>query len=168
MSSMQKTLIACAIASFFGLAAGGAPADEKRSYTVAGKSFPARGCTIRGIAGKWLFATSIGRQMLPQFPAEKDITAIGTMIIQPDGTVTGTFDVAVEDTVFLPGVGYAGSIVVNRDCTGTLSFVNEFGAARTDSIAIVGRGELLGMSQDPNNLWTYQARRVGSLSRRDD
>lgn len=118
-------------------------------------------CSIRAIAGNWLFATSIGRQMLgAPFPPDKDITAIGTMNIALDGTLSGTFDVTVEDFAFLPGVTYTGSVVVNPDCTGTLSFATSADSVRTDSIAVVSRREMLGMSQDFLNLWTYQIRRV--------
>ncbi|MDH3432072.1 MAG: hypothetical protein OEM60_05955 [Gammaproteobacteria bacterium] len=118
-------------------------------------------CSVRAIAGNWLFATSIGRQMLGgPFPPDKDITAIGTMNIAHDGTLSGTFDVTVEDFAFLPGVTYTGSVTVNPDCTGTLSFATSADSVRTDSIAVVSRREMLGMSQDFLNLWTYQIRRV--------
>ena len=73
-------------------------------------------CSIRAIAGNWLFATSIGHQMPgAPFPPDKDITAIGTMNIASDGTLSGTFDVTVEDFAFLPGVAYTGSVTVNPD-----------------------------------------------------
>jgi hypothetical protein len=129
-------------------------------------------CSIRAIAGNWLFATSIGRQMLgAPFPPDKDITAIGTMNIAHDGTLSGTFDVTVEDFAFIPGVIYTGSVTVNSDCTGILSFATSVGSVRTDSIAVVSRREMLGMSQDFLNLWTYQIRRVPANLRsngRDD
>lgn len=169
MKAIQKLLVAGAVASLCSIAVGGAQAAETRSYTAPAASFPSRrGCSMRNVTGRWLFATSIGRQMLPDFPADKDITALGTMIIKRDGSLSGSFDVAVEDTFFMPGIRYEGSVVINRDCTGTLSFVTELGSARTDSIALVGPGEFLGMSQDPFNLWTYQARRIGHVNRRDD
>ena len=118
-------------------------------------------CSIRAIAGNWLFATGIGRQTLgAPFPPDKDITAIGTMNIALDGTLSGTFDVTVENFAFLPGVTYTGWVTVNPDCTGTLSFATSADSVRTDSIAVLSRHEMLGMSQDPLNLWTYQVRRV--------
>ncbi|MDX1500213.1 MAG: hypothetical protein R3176_09965 [Woeseiaceae bacterium] len=120
-----------------------------------------KACSVKQIAGSWLFATSVGRQMLgAPFPPDKDITAIGTMYIAADGTLTGTFDVTVEDFAFVPGVGYAGTVTVNPDCTGTITFATSVGSVRSDSIAVVNRGEILGMSQDPLNLWTYQVRRL--------
>jgi len=33
---------------------------------------------------------------------------------------------------------------------------------RSDSIAVLSRTEILGMSQDSANLWTYQVRRIPS------
>lgn len=120
-------------------------------------------CSVRQITGSWIFATSIGRQALgAPFPADKDITAIGTMNINRDGTLSGTFDVTVQDFAFLPGVVYTGEVIVNPDCTGTLSFETSVGSVRIDSIAVLSRREMLGMSQDPNNLWTYQIRRIAA------
>jgi hypothetical protein len=120
-------------------------------------------CSIRAISGSWLFATSIGRQMLGEpFPPDKDITAIGTMNIARDGTLSGTFDVTVEDFAFIPGVLYSGSVMINPDCTGILSFATSVGSVRTDSIAVLSRREILAMSQDPKNLWTYQIRRIAA------
>ena len=55
-----------------------------------------------------------------------------------------------------------GTVVVNPDCTGTLTFNTNAGTTRTDSIVIVNRRAMLGMSQDPQNLWTYKARRIGT------
>ncbi len=118
------------------------------------------GCSTRAIAGRWVFATDVGRQMLG-FPLDKDITAIGTMNIAKDGSVSGKFDTTVQDTIFLSDITYAGAVIVNPDCTGTLTFVTIFGA-RTDSIVVVDRREMLGMSQDPLNLFTYQVRRISS------
>ena len=127
------------------------------------------GCSVGQIAGQWVFATSIGRQMLGvPFPPEKDITAIGTMNIERDGTLSGTFDVTVQDTVFIPGIVYVGSVVLNPDCAGTVTFETSVGSVRSDSIVVVNRREILAMSQDPMNLWTYQIRRIArGLSRGD-
>ena len=135
-----------------------------------GVAFPAysdQGCSTRVLAGKWVFATAIGHQALGgPFPPGKDITAIGTMNIDRNGVLEGTFDATVQDTFFLPGNSYTGSLVVLPDCTGTLTFITSQGTARTDSIVVVNGSELIGMSQDPANLWTYQARRLGFKTRR--
>lgn len=124
-------------------------------------------CSTRAIAGSWVFATGIGRQMLG-FPEGKDITAIGTMNISRDGSVSGKFDATVQDTIFLPGNTYSGTVSVNRDCTGTLTFVTSAGTTRIDSIVVVDRDEILGMLQDPLNLWTYQVRRLSGTRASDD
>lgn len=167
MKTIQKFLLVCTIAPLSGFAVADEQIAKDEFYaapelTRSGK----KGCTVRDVAGKWLFATSIGRQMLPDLPPDKDMTAIGTWNVKRDGSLSGSFDVTVQDTFFGPGVGYEGSIVINRDCTGTVTFVTELGSVRTDTIAVVGRNELIGMSQDPFNLWTYQVRRVGFADRR--
>lgn len=125
-------------------------------------------CSTKMLAGKWVFATQVGRQMLPGFPPDKDITAIGTMNIGRDGGVTGEFDVTVQDSFFLPGIPYSGTLLLDEDCTGTLTFVTGAGSARTDSVAVVGRDEIRGMSQDPLNLWTYEVRRLPGGKHDDD
>lgn len=135
---------------------------------LSGPAYAGDKCSVRAIAGSWLFATDVGHQMLgAPFPPDKDITAIGTMNIARDGTLSGTFDVTVEDFAFIPGVVYTGSVTVNPDCTGILSFATSVGSVRNDSIAVVSRREMLAMSQDPLNLWTYQIRRIAAdLSRK--
>jgi hypothetical protein len=128
--------------------AGGASADHDSSR-----------CSTQMLAGRWLFATGVGHQALnPAAPS--DITALGTMNIHRNGTLDGVFDVTFDKLVFRGGVLYSGTVVVNPDCTGTLSFVTSNGTARTDSIAVLNRYEIWGMSQDTKNLWTYQARRI--------
>ena len=143
MTPLVRTILVLALASFVG------------SPVLANDD-----CSTNSIAGDWVFATGIGRQMLGgPFPPDKDITAIGTMTFAPDGSVSGVFDATVQDTFFLPDNTYSGSVVINRDCTGTLTFITSAGTVRTDSIVVVERSEILGMSQDPSNLWTYVVRR---------
>ncbi len=126
-------------------------------------------CSTRSMAGRWMFATGIGRQSLgPPFPEGKDITAIGIFSVDRFGNATGKFDATVQDTFFLPNITFTGSVIVNADCTGTLTFITSAGTARTDSIVVVNRREMLGMTQDPANLWTYQVRRLSSGSAKDD
>lgn len=118
-----------------------------------------RPCSIQSIAGSWIFATDVGQQRL--FPdQEGDITAIGTMNIDSEGTVKGMFDAAVMGFTHLPNVPYSGSITVEPDCRGTLTFITGAGTTRTDSIAVLNRNEIRGMSQDTANIWTYRARRI--------
>ena len=116
-------------------------------------------CSVQAIAGSWLFATGVGQQAL--VPGQDgDITAIGTMNIAKDGRVEGVFDNTFANFMAFTGNTYSGSVTVTPDCLGELTFVTSTGSMRTDTIAIVSRGEFLGMSRDPNNLWTYQARRI--------
>lgn len=126
-------------------------------------------CSTRSMAGRWMFATDIGRQSLgAPFPDGKDITAIGIFSVDRAGNVAGHFDATVQDFSFLPDIAFTGSMTVNPDCTGTLTFVTTVGTARTDSIVVVSRRELLGMSQDPSNLWTYQVRRLPGMRAHHD
>ena len=126
-------------------------------------------CSAKSVAGRWMFATGIGRQSLgPPFPEGKDITAIGIFSVDRSGNVTGKFDVTVQDFLFLPDNTFTGTMIVNRDCTGILAFVTGAGTARTDSIVMVSRREILGMTQDPSNLWTYQVRRLSGARDKDD
>ena len=97
-----------------------------------------------------------------------DITAIGTMNINKDGSLNGKFDVTVPGAFFLENLIYSGSVTVNPDCTGTLTFITSAPSERTDSIVVVDRREMLAMSQDPENLWTYQIRRISSKRPKDD
>lgn len=136
---------------------------------VAGNQANADSCSTRMMAGRWVFATGIGHQNLPQAPAPGDITAIGTMNVQPDGVLEGTFNVTFQEAAFVPGIPYSGTITVNPDCTGTVTFVTGIGSQRTDSIVVLNRFQFWGMSEDPSNLWTYQAQRLpGWLPTRRD
>jgi hypothetical protein len=120
----------------------------------------ATGCSTQMLAGRWVFATGIGHQQLQGGPPPADITAIGTMNVTRNGVLEGAFNVTFEGAAFVPGIPYSGSIVVNPDCTGIVSFVTGTGTSRSDSIVVLNRYEFWGMSEDPNNLWTYRARRL--------
>lgn len=169
MKTIQKLLLVCTITSLSGLAIADEPTAKDEFHAASGLThLGKKGCSVRDITGRWVFATAIGRQMLPDLPPDKDMTAIGTWNVTRDGSMSGTFDVTVQDTVFVPGVPYEGSVIVNRDCTGTVTFVTGLGSVRTDSIAIVDSNEIIGMSQDPFNLWTYQVRRIGKFNRSRD
>ena len=118
-------------------------------------------CSIQTIADEWVFATGVGEIALIPGVDPTGITAIGTMNIDKQGNVSGKFDNTVARLVFVPNTTYSGTVIVNPDCTGTLSFTTSGGAMRTDSIAILGNGsEIWGMSQDPLNLWTYTVKRI--------
>jgi hypothetical protein len=113
-------------------------------------------CSARMLAGRWMFATDVGKQTF--FPGG-DITAIGTFRVDRAGRFKGVFDATVAQWMFLPGVTFTGSFTVNPDCTGTLSFVTSAGSSRTDSIVILG-DRIRGMSQDVTFLWTYDVYRM--------
>lgn len=115
-------------------------------------------CSLKKVAGYWAFATDVGRQMLGP---GGDITALGTMTLNRDGDVNGIFDFTIEDAISLTDVTFTGTLEVNADCRGTLEFVTSTGSVRTDSIVVINRREMLGMSRDPANLWTYSVRRLG-------
>lgn len=117
-----------------------------------------RPCNLDFVAGEWMFATDVGRQAL--VPSEGDITAIGVFDVAADGTLKGVFDVTFEDFMHVPDVPYDGTIAVGSDCRGTVTFVTGTGSMRTDSIVVVNANEMIGMSQDINNLWNYTMRRI--------
>ena len=129
---------------------------------VAGISTPAFAgdgdgfCSTQNLAGNWLFFTEVGHTEL----GGPDITALGTMNIDKEGNVNGTFDVTVANVISLPEIGYDGTVTVDSDCIGTLVFETDLGAVRTDRIAVFSRDEFRGMSLEPDNQWTYWARRI--------
>lgn len=114
-------------------------------------------CSTRMLAGRWMFATDVGKQTF--FPGG-DITAIGTFRVDRTGNLKGKFDATVANFGFLPGVEFVGTVTVNPDCTGTLTFTTSRGTTRTDSIIVLGGGHVRGMSQDVAFLWTYDMRRL--------
>ena len=134
---------------------------------VAGPAFADKGCSVKKLAGKWVFATGIGQQNLG-FPfSDGDITAIGTMNISKNGSLEGKFDAVEYQGLVGQEIPYWGSIVVNKDCTATIQFTTPL-SSRLDSIVIVNRREMIGMSRDPLNLWTYKVYRIGSAGGGDD
>ena len=114
-------------------------------------------CSTRMLTGRWMFATDVGKQTF--FPGG-DITAIGTFRVDRAGSLKGKFDATVANFGFLPGVEFDGTVTVNPDCTGTLTFTTARGTSRTDSIIVLSGGHVRGMSQDPAFLWTYDMRRL--------
>ena len=144
----NRILSACAIAALvIGISAPALAAD--------GDGF----CSTQNLAGRWLFFTEVGQQSLG-FGGDGDITALGTMNIDKEGNLSGTFDVTVADLFSAADIGYGGTVTVFPDCIGTLEFTTDDGSMRTDRIAVLGRDEFRGMSLDHLNLWTYSARRI--------
>ncbi|HYJ41692.1 MAG TPA: hypothetical protein VEW08_12950 [Steroidobacteraceae bacterium] len=114
-------------------------------------------CSNRMLVGRWMFATDVGEQTF--FPGG-DITAIGIFRVDRAGNLKGKFDATIANFGFLPGVEFNGTVTVNPDCTGTLTFTTSRGTTRTDSIVVLGYGHVRGMSQDVAFLWTYDMRRL--------
>lgn len=144
------------------------------SITVSTPALARDRCSTRTIAGRWMFATEVGQIDLSLFgigtegEAVAGITAIGTMNIDRNGNVSGEFDVTVAQFAFLSDNEYGGSVTVDPDCTGTLTFVTSAGTMRTDSIAVLSPREMWGMSQDILNPWTYRVRRISGRRDNDD
>ena len=114
-------------------------------------------CSTRMLVGRWMFATDVGKQTF--FPGG-DITAIGIFRVDRAGNLKGKFDATIGNFGFLPGVEFNGTVTVNPDCTGTLTFTTSRGTTRTDSIVVLSGGYVRGMSLDPAFVWTYDMRRL--------
>lgn len=142
---INRILTACAVAAL--VASTSAPASADGGDGL---------CSTQNLAGSWLFFTEVGHTEF----GGPDITALGAMNIDKEGNLSGTFDVTVANIVSLPEIGYSGTVTVDSDCIGTVMFETDLGASRTDRIAVFSRDEFRGMSLEPDNLWTYWARRI--------
>jgi hypothetical protein len=119
-------------------------------------------CSTQAMAGRWVYASTVSQQVLAPGLPPITFSSIGTINVDRYGTISGKFDFTALDLVFFPDVAYTGSVNVNPDCTGTLYFLTSDGFERTDSIVVVDRNEMLGMSRDPLAVFTYQVRRIKS------
>jgi hypothetical protein len=119
---------------------------------------PAAACSVKSLQGRWMFATGVGRQSA--FPDRGDASAIGIFSVDRAGKVTGKFDANMLNGAPLLDVKFDGSITVNPDCTGVLTFSTARGDTRTDSIVVINSREIAGMRRDPQFVWTYQMRRL--------
>jgi hypothetical protein len=118
-------------------------------------------CSVRALAGAWVFGTDAG-----QIAGVGGITAVGTLNIDRKGQVSGKYDYTIAQLGFFAGNAYTGTVTVNPDCTGTITFEDESGGG-VSSIVIASSDEFWGISQDPGILWTVRARRI-SMFRNDD
>jgi len=116
-----------------------------------------RPCSVESIAGSWMFGTDVG---MASGADNTPITALGTMNIDKAGNLSGVFNATVADIAFIANCSYTGNVTVGSDCRATVNFVDCAGGSRTDSAVIVSNDEMWGMSQDPDNLWTYRMQRV--------
>ena len=115
-------------------------------------------CSIATIAGEWVFTTDL----LYTQDGTLDGIALGTANYHMDGTLDGVYD--WEGTSgFYPGTPYAGTLSVNPDCTGTISF-HDVGDTYivVQSIVIARSGqEIWGMFQNPaDDVGTFKLKRV--------
>jgi hypothetical protein len=119
---------------------------------------PKHTCSIATIAGAWVFTT----HNLYQQNGMLDGNALGTANYGKDGSVHGTNDWA-GTSGFYPGNSYVGTVIVNPDCTGTIS-QHDVGSdvLILQSIVISDGGrEIWGMFQDPtNDVGTFTLKRV--------
>ena len=116
-----------------------------------------RGCSVRDLAGKWVFYTDVGTDH--QLGGVL-ITALGTMNIDYSGNVEGTFDVNAEQLFTFSGLEYFGEASINSNCMGTLVFQTNAPSERTDSILLINRHTIQGMSITDGVIWTYTAKRI--------
>jgi hypothetical protein len=115
-------------------------------------------CSIATIAGQWVFTTDV----LYTQDGTVDGVALGTINIGIDGSYGGTYDWA-GTSGFSLGNNYIGTVTVNPDCTGTVSF-HDVGDTYivVQSIVIAGGGqEIWGDFQNPaDDVGTWRAKRA--------
>jgi hypothetical protein len=119
-------------------------------------------CSIATIAGAWAFTTT---DIMYNSDGTVGGTALGVFKIDADGNLTGTYDSTFLGSPpnFYPATNYVGTVSVNPNCMGTLSF-HDVGSTDmiVQSIVIARSGrEMLGMFQDPSDaLGTFKCERV--------
>ena len=115
-------------------------------------------CSIATIAGEWVFITDV----LYTAAGTVDGIAIGTINIGMDGSYGGTYDWSGTGGAAL-GNNYIGTVTVNPDCTGTVSF-HDVGDTYevVQSIVIARDGqEIWGYFQNPaDDVGIWRAKRV--------
>jgi hypothetical protein len=115
-------------------------------------------CSIATIAGEWVFTTDV----LYTQDGTVDGVALGTINIGIDGSYGGTYDWA-GTSGFSLGNKYIGTVTVNPDCTGTVSF-HDVGDTYivVQSIVIADGGqEIWGDFQNPaDDVGIWRAKRV--------
>jgi hypothetical protein len=115
-------------------------------------------CSVATIAGEWVFTTDV----LYTQEGAVDGIALGTTNIGLDGSYGGTYDWAGTSGLSL-GNNYIGTVTVNPDCTGTVSF-HAVGDTYevVQSIVIVGVGqEIWGDFENPaDDVGVWRANRI--------
>ncbi|HVO60992.1 MAG TPA: hypothetical protein VMT53_08650 [Terriglobales bacterium] len=157
-------LVVAAVLTVAGTAAhaqmvrGRAPLNSSEMREVAANT-KAPHCSVATIVGKWVFITDLMHSQQGTLHG----AAVGTLNVGTDGTLLGKYD--FEGTSeFRPGVEYVGTVSVNANCSGVVSF-HDVGSDQmvAQSIVIAHDGrEIWGMFQDPAmDIGTYRAKRTG-------
>lgn len=130
-------------------------ANEAPKVAANTKTHP---CSIATIAGAWVFTTEV----LFTQAGTVDGIAIGTINISMDGSYGGTYDWAGTSGAAL-GNDYIGTVTVNPDCTGTVSF-HDVGTTYevVQSMVIARDGqEIWGDFQNPaDDVGVWHAKRI--------
>jgi hypothetical protein len=131
------------------------PSDATAKVAASTKAHP---CSIATIAGGWVFITDV----LYTQAGTVDGIAIGTVNIGMDGSYVGTYNWSGTGGSFL-GNDYIGTVTVNPDCTGTVSF-HDVGSTYdvVQSIVIARDGqEIWGDFQNPaDDVGIWRAKRI--------
>ena len=120
-------------------------------------------CSIATIAGAWAFTTT---DLMYNSDGTVGGTALGVFKIDTSGNLTGTYDSTFlgPGDNFYPATNYVGTVSVNPNCMGTLTFhdVDDPADVIVQSIVIARSGrEMLGMFQNPSDaLGTFKCERV--------
>jgi len=124
-----------------------------------------RTCSMKTIAGAWVYATEVGELKGPDNTLMGKLTSLGTFNIDRDGTLWGEFDTTMSlvggPTIVNHDAEYLGAVTVKPNCRGTFYFAESGGDALEGSLVISGDGsEIRGMTTTPEILWTFTAKRV--------
>ena len=123
-----------------------------------------RACSQKTMVGSWMYATDL-LEFRDPYTLEliQKGTSLGVMTIDAEGNLTGSYDTTLyragKDPVIRHIPNWVGTVTVNPDCTGTLSF-----GSRVDNLVISSDGsEFWGMVQTagPGALISYRAKRTG-------
>lgn len=147
----NRFLKACAVAALVsGISAPALAQDNGHAF-----------CSVEALAGNWVFASNDAGRFFEDGTATEVATVMGSLSIETDGTFDGEFDLIFGGVIALLDVFWEGEMTVDPDCRGTTFFsVPAFGTSRSDTIAVVSAHEILGMSLDPTNIWSYQMRKL--------
>jgi hypothetical protein len=121
-----------------------------------------RGCSIATIAGAWAFTTT---DIMYNSDGTVGGTALGIFRIDGNGNLAGTYDSTFLGPApnFYPATNYVGTVTVNPNCMGTISFHDVGSDDIIVQSIVIARGgrEILGMFQNPADaLGTFKCERI--------